>query len=496
MISATTWQPLVPWTLALLGWWLTMWSVRRLTGDPVCGRVAQWAYGIRILLAVVLYIPGVAHWPWLQAYHGGDGFWIFADDAQAHHTYAWRMVEAWKGLGPFPQIDFDNWSFVGYIALLYQAFGFQPLNVSVLNAWFGTIGVLAGWWLLHQFGATTSIKRWGIGIVGLWPSLILWASQPLKDQLIITLILLSLAGLVTLVNQSRLSWSRFVAWLGMLTGIIFVLQLVRDYISTAFVITALIGCGIGILRGLLGGAWVTCGRLAVVAVLVVLGHMAGARMDLRAALRHRVVLPLSATAPTATTAATTRLAEAVPALRMTETVVVDQSDVPSAGLHVSDYLQELSRQVNPDHVLGLREGFVSSGGHSLVQPKADLQGPVSFILHTVRAMAMAMLGPYPWQWFETEGRTKLFRLLAMTEVLVVYLFMGMALVRGPLFSRYRRLSLCVILLFVTIVAVPMSITVVNLGTLFRLRLQFLLPLLLLACLVWAPAPRLYGPRAS
>ena len=52
--------------------------------------------------------------------------------------------------------------------------------------------------------------------------------------------------------------------------------------------------------------------------------------------------------------------------------------------------------------------------------------------------------------------------------------------------HYLGMRTGVVWLFVILTAVPMSLTVANVGTLFRLRLQFLIPLLLLMCVVDIP----------
>ena len=130
-----------------------------------------------------------------------------------------------------------------------------------------------------------------------------------------------------------------------------------------------------------------------------------------------------------------------------------------------------------------RRGFISSGGYSLIDPDILFDNPLEALAYLPRGLSIALLSPFPRQWFDTGGRTGVFRIGSMVEVLLIYLLVFAFFGRMREARKYLGIRTGVVLVFVALTAIPMSLTVANLGTLFRLRLQFLIPLLLLMCVV-------------
>ena len=130
-----------------------------------------------------------------------------------------------------------------------------------------------------------------------------------------------------------------------------------------------------------------------------------------------------------------------------------------------------------------RRGFISSGGYSLIDPDILFDNPMEVLAYLPRGLSIALLSPFPRQWFDTGGRTGVFRIGSMVEVLLIYLLVFAFFGRMREARKYLGIRTGVVLVFVALTAIPMSLTVANLGTLFRLRLQFLIPLLLLICVV-------------
>ena len=85
------------------------------------------------------------------------------------------------------------------------------------------------------------------------------------------------------------------------------------------------------------------------------------------------------------------------------------------------------------------------------------------------------------------------RSLAGIESLLVYFLVPFLIAGIWLVIRQRRPECLLVFLFAASLAVSMSLVVANLGTLFRLRLQFLLPLLLIGAAAdpWAFYGRLF-----
>ena len=127
-----------------------------------------------------------------------------------------------------------------------------------------------------------------------------------------------------------------------------------------------------------------------------------------------------------------------------------------------------------------RQSFVADGGYALVDAHVDISDPWKLLRYLPRALLLGFFSPLPWQWFDAHGSTGPMRILAGLEVLLIYALTP-AFVLGVgqvLRSRSREGALLLAVGFVT--AIPVSLVVANIGTLFRLRLLFLLPLLIIA----------------
>jgi len=129
---------------------------------------------------------------------------------------------------------------------------------------------------------------------------------------------------------------------------------------------------------------------------------------------------------------------------------------------------------------GRREGFVRSGGYSLMDAWARISTPQKLIAYLPRALTIGLLAPFPWQWFDTKGSTGLMRTFAGAEMVLFYLLIPWLLAGTWKLVKRRRADGYFLLAFIVGLMVPVSLVVANLGTLFRLRLLFLLPLLVVA----------------
>lgn len=123
---------------------------------------------------------------------------------------------------------------------------------------------------------------------------------------------------------------------------------------------------------------------------------------------------------------------------------------------------------------------VGVGGTSLIDPTVDFKTAGDVLAYLPRAFVIAYLAPFPWQWFYTSGASGVMRPVAGFEVLLIILFIP-AIVAG-FWRRARRFrpEEWMLITFVAAVAICMGLMMPNMGTLFRLRLQFLIPTLILA----------------
>ena len=147
---------------------------------------------------------------------------------------------------------------------------------------------------------------------------------------------------------------------------------------------------------------------------------------------------------------------------------------------MDDEVLRSAYEATPEALDSRREGFVSSGGHSLMDAWAQISTPPKLIAYLPRAMAIGFLAPFPWQWFDVRGSTGVMRVFGGLEMLLLYLLFPCLLwgIWGILAAR--RVDGLFLLAFVFATVIPVSLVVANLGTLFRLRLMYLLPLLIVA----------------
>jgi hypothetical protein len=139
-----------------------------------------------------------------------------------------------------------------------------------------------------------------------------------------------------------------------------------------------------------------------------------------------------------------------------------------------------AQETTPGALSSHRYAFVASGGHSLMDAWAQISSPDKLIRYLPRALAIGFLAPLPWQWFDTSGSTGIMRALAGFEMLVIYFLLPSILMGSWKMLRSHRIDELFLITYVWLMTIMLSLVVANLGTLFRLRLQCLLPLLIVA----------------
>lgn len=147
---------------------------------------------------------------------------------------------------------------------------------------------------------------------------------------------------------------------------------------------------------------------------------------------------------------------------------------------IDDQALKAMRESRPESMGVIRQGFVATKGNALIDPWAQISSPRKLVTYLPRALAIGFFAPFPWQWFDTRGSTGVMRTLAGLEMLLLYFLMPAVLSGVWSVLKQRRPEGVLLVAFVLLTAVPLSLVVANVGTLFRLRLSFLLPLLLLA----------------
>ncbi len=438
--------------LAMMGSVVAGWLAARVTRDAVCVRLILGAYGVNVALASLLYMASLHHWPLFVEQQVGPGFWQFAQDAQYHHDVGRDLAQAWReGMAVSTEGKPANWWFILYVGLVYRVLGAHPLHVAVLNAWYNAVMVCSGVSMLTQWSAPKAAVRFGAAVLGFWPSLLLWSSQVLKDPMVLALIMLGLAAVIHLVRWPAASRPVMVGSLVCVAGVTVALRLLREFTGLAFAITVVAAAVVWWVQALRRKAAGGSGRVLGMAVAISLAFLLAGYVDAASAMW---------SAP--------RPAQSSPGTGGSEagrSVLVIRGDADSHPM--------------PNTLRNLRKGFIDSGGSSRIDPEVRMDTIWDVVKYLPRGLAVAFLAPFPWHWSEQGGQSGIFRTLASIEVALVYLLLLDVLLRPRDLRKSLGPQMAIVWLFIVLMIVPMSLTVANLGTLFRLRLQFLMPLMLL-----------------
>ncbi len=415
----------IPILLAAAIVWITREISCRKLHDPFLHRSIVAATIFRLGVSFLLFGASRWHLPLFETYQLGDGFWNFAWDAKVYHFYGRQVAEAVAAGGFLPALG-PEWPFVLYTAFLYMIFGARLLNAIVLNSlWIGLATLLAAR-IVRQFTPDRASGRAAAFSVLLWPSLFLWSTQAMKESVMIFLIFLLFYLVVSILGGAP---RPAVRWTG-LAVIAFLISLFRGYV------------GIGLSAA--------AAAVFLPMALLQIFRRSGARTFLCLGLLAAVSGP-------------------------------NWGGTRFSSKEILAYLNPVSPRVIiedlPDYLGNLRKGIVHQSSASTVDPQVQAKSLPEIICYTPRVLAIFFFAPFPWQW----GAGGNLRLLAGMESLLLYLLIP-AMIRFLLLLKGRREPFLLFLLaFILLLAVPLGVVVPNLGTLFRLRIQLLIPLVVLLC---------------
>ena len=124
--------------------------------------------------------------------------------------------------------------------------------------------------------------------------------------------------------------------------------------------------------------------------------------------------------------------------------------------------------------------------HTVIAPKWDTSTMIGTLKFLPYGVLSAILAPWPSQWFDGGGFTGMFKSWSSVEVLFIYMLFT-SFVLGIVRALARLRPAHVGILFIVFLGLTfLSLTVATVGTMFRLRLNFLIPLAILGCAVESP----------
>lgn len=527
--------------LVLGGAGTTLAVARALRGGPWVTRILFASYALRVTLAVALYLISAWHLPILPSLHLNDGFWLISRDAQAYHLVGTQVADSFSWGTELPSFKFfGEADFFFVIGFLYRVIGSHPLYVPLVNAtlWTGILGLV--YWLGRCFNGRAA-GAMAVVFVAAWPSTYIWSGQVMKDTLVLFLLLAVLAALTTAFERSLTRGQAVALWTAVVP-LAFLLVRLRFYIVPITIValagvvllrivwptdrgrlqTIRLGGGIAVLlaavfvlaRGMdpidvFSPAQPQAGHIRKGRYLQAHGDFAGARAefdragvqaphvdaDARPAAETQVDADARPAAETQTGTgkapprpATSTNVETVRAI--TVSAQPRETRAPSRGFSAFLSVQRLSEQLQtlkltPDRIRAFQRGFSSFGdGGALPETSATSTRRVSdgwdVVLQAPHAAAYALWGPFPWQWLAPEGDTGPFRRFAAIEVVLLIAVTPWLCVGVWRAFRGNQDGARLLIIYAAVGATLLGLTVTNIGIFFRLRLQFIVPLIVIA----------------
>lgn len=375
------------------------------------------AYLIRALLSVIFYLLSFAYQDELHL-----GF-LFLNDGYAYHEDAFRMVKMkefgfdpiiygvsfWSTGRPIAPVPYEFWN-----CFVYGFTGKSPLSMFLLNSFLGALTVLVLYDLIRLFFWRQAALR-ASWIYALWPSLILWSTQNLKDPMIICSLTLFVSSVLISFKRPTILRVSFLIASG---TVLFKIQ-------KFFFLVVMVSTILAVLLTLATHKrrWVRLGMLCL--LLGFLLMMAPAHL-----------------------------------LNLGTLTKLQNSFIQYLWREHETFLQSQFETLN-----ALRKVRAQGGSAFLVN--INLASPLRLLMYLPILLAYACLGPFPWQAFG------FFKLFGAAEMLVFYFFIP-AFFRGVRFVLKEKKPTALLLLNVIfVVMTSVALLDSNLGTAVRHRASVL-----------------------
>ncbi len=420
----------MPVILAALGFALSLYLCRRAGVDRFTRNLILAAYLLRILGTFFLFEVSLRGLPFFERYQLGGGFWNFAWDSKVYDLYGGQVAQAWRTGNSLPSLG-PEWPFVIYTAILYLVIGAKPLCVSLLNSWYLSYAAILAFLIIR--GSTDDIRsaRRGTALILFWPSLALWSTQLLKESFLLFLILIAFYFIFRYWERAEAKRAGTKLSLAAVCLTVFLLSVMRGYIGAGFAAaTGFLFMSLAVRR--------LCGR-------------SGDKLF--------------------------RFVPLLLAVCLTVWLGISLSSKEMLGYLNPSSPKTMTKEL-PEYLGSLREGILSQSGATTMDPGIRIKNLTELISYTPRGLALLFFAPFPW---ESTGinSAKSLRLLAGMEAFLMILFIPAMAKCGAALLQERGLKNLYLFFFILLLGIPLSVAVPNLGTLFRLRLQLFVPLIVL-----------------
>jgi len=527
------WGPVALLVIAMCSFsWEIMW---RWVGDRFLFWTVFASIAVRGALSVGFYVVSAFGIPLLEPLQLGGGFWSFAPDALHHHVFATKIVEAWRFGASLPEELGTTWYFL-ILAAAYKLMGIHPLHGAFLNTAVGTLSIVLAYSTARRLGGRSAGHVAAL-LMAFWPSLTLWSTQLLKEQIIVFLVLLVLSLMLRIFSEvtrfegQRHVGLRFVLLLvGAATAISSVAMTRALYASAVFFSALLVIPVWAVLalyrkRAYEGGALILlmivvfgstflgrsveplylfsprapwAGHLLLGDVHLKEGGLRRAEEEFRRALRlnpkfkpayERLAAllvadgrtkELAVLSPPSSQAAPYR---PIPRKDADGGVLSEIKAIPERAqsllLQLADFPATIS-SLRGD--MRLKVGQLTSPGHSVIHPEADLSSYPAILAYLPQGLGTALFAPFPWQVLDDQGAAGRLKVLSFLEMLVIYILVFFGAIESWKLLRQWSAPGWFLVAYLSSGMVVLSLTMVNLGSLLRYRVPFLMALLVIASL--------------
>ena len=181
--------------IAGVAWVILRWCRAIAAVDARLGIIVGLGTLLRLALGVALFWVSYFAWSPLAGLHSGDGFWELAPDARYYFLAAADAATDRLSLvesgGPSP-------TFVVTLALWMRLVGATPAAAVLMNALLAAAACRLVVSVLHEAREPLAKRAMLVIVTGLSlsPALVLFAAQGLKDQFVVSLLVLAAAGLL------------------------------------------------------------------------------------------------------------------------------------------------------------------------------------------------------------------------------------------------------------------------------------------------------------
>ncbi|HEX6512905.1 MAG TPA: hypothetical protein VF157_11430, partial [Chloroflexota bacterium] len=448
-----------------------LWRLARTAATASVARLTLWSFGLRSVVGLGLFMASFYHLPLFRSMQIDGGFWTLAYDARGYDWEGQAVLAMLHGAAAAPG-PMASPAYGWLVGIIYFIFGADPgagilLNGALAAACVPVAYLIARWSDMEQRGAICAAA-----LVAFFPSSFGWSAQLLKDsmQWLVTLVFFAAAArMMSRAPWKRRDWLRVVpAASAMLLASLLTAWLRGTSTTPVLIASVIAGSGIWMAAG-----WLRAGSAAVLTRVLPAAVMLAAVG----------IGSLPAYGDVLTVAQRSSPSMAEPA----------SPDVVTPGVLSAPDLRSCP---GINSLVHGRLGFVNTGGVSLKDASVQFNHCWNVLAYVPRALELTYLEPWPADWFQPGASVGFARYVAFLDPLLLWLLFP-GLVAGCILALTRPAGakplLAVYLLFFGFV---LGFVVANFGTLYRVRLQVLLPAMIVAADGWLLLWRWYEQHLS